>query len=165
MQYSESIFTWSLNDDRKSYTVTGFKEGEEVLEFTVPNTYNGFPVTAIGERAFYGLAIGYATISEGITSIGNYAFAECLYTLVSSVLTTIEVPASVTTIGDYAFLNFAKTMSTEVQTRRIEVHSCFFYYNGTVEQWNAITFGESWNQGMGTSIIKCLGGSEVSLKK
>ena len=156
MQYSESIFTWSLNEDRKSYTVTGFKEGEETFNFTIPNTYNGFPVTDIGERAFYGLTIEHVIISDGIETIGNYAFAECLYPNYSCA--TVEVPVSVTTIGDYAFLNFSKTMSTEVQTRKIEVHSCIFYYNGTVEQWNAITFGESWCQNMGTTCISCLGG-------
>ena len=161
MQYSESIFTWSLNEDRKSYTVTGFKEGEETFNFTIPNTYNGFPVTDIGERAFYGIIVEHVIISDGIETIGNYAFAECPYP--SYNYTTIEVPASVTTIGDYAFLKFGKTASTNVQAR-FDVWTVVFKYKGTTTQWYAITFGESWCQNMGTGCINCLDG-DVSLPK
>ena len=161
MQYSESIFTWSLNEDRKSYTVTGFKEGEETLNFTIPNTYNGFPVTTIGERAFYGITVEHVIISDGIETIGNYAFAECLYP--SDYYTTIEVPASVTIIGDYAFFKFGKTMSTNVQAR-FDVWTVVFKYKGTTTQWYAITLGESWCQNMGTGCINCLDG-DVSIKR
>jgi hypothetical protein len=150
--------------DGETYVCTGIGTAT-ASNITISPAVEGTRVTAIGEKAFQSnKKIVTVIIPEGITNIGNYAFAECRYTYGSLGITTIVVPASVTTIGDYAFSNFAKTMSTEVQTRKIEVHSCFFYYNGTVEQWNAIKFGESWNQGMGTSIIKC-SDSEVSLKK
>ena len=62
-------------------------------------TYNGQPysVTSIGGSAFrscYDLTS--VTISNSVTSIGEYAFAYCG-------LTSVTIPNSVTTIGNYAF--------------------------------------------------------------
>jgi len=41
---------------------------------------------------------GSFTIPSSVTSIGTYAFSDCLF------LTSVTIPASVTSIGDYAFL-------------------------------------------------------------
>ena len=53
--------------------------------------------TAIAADAFYCSDLTAITIPESVTSIGDYAFANCRS------LTSITIPNSVTSIGDYAF--------------------------------------------------------------
>ena len=70
---------------------------DEIWYTAVPSSLGGYPVTAIGD---YGMAESNVTdviLPEGITSIGDGAFAMCEYTL------AITVPESVTFIGEYAF--------------------------------------------------------------
>ena len=55
-------------------------------------------VTSIGNYAFYYCtSLTSVTIGNSVTSIGNYAFSKC------TSLTNITIPNSVKTIGDYAF--------------------------------------------------------------
>ncbi|MBQ8415039.1 MAG: leucine-rich repeat domain-containing protein, partial [Clostridia bacterium] len=62
-------------------------------------------------------------ITDGVTSIGNYAFSGC------SGLTSIVIPDSVTSIGNYAFSGCSSL--TEV------------YYTGSESKWKAISIGSS----------------------
>ena len=102
------------------YSVTGYEGAPTVV--VIPETYEGLPVTSIGEWAFgdcFGLtsvvipdsvtsigdyAFAYCdgltsvTIGEGVTSIGERAFAACYG------LTSVTIPDSVTSIGSEAFL-------------------------------------------------------------
>ena len=69
---------------------------------TIPPTvsYGGknYTVTAIASGAFYqNQTITEITISEGITSIGDYTFNKCV------ALTTVNIPASLTQMGDFVF--------------------------------------------------------------
>ena len=64
----------------------------------IPSTYNGLPVTAIGDGAFRDCtSLISITIPDSVTQIGAYAFDTC------SSLTSITIPDSVTSIGQYAF--------------------------------------------------------------
>ena len=93
------IFTWSYNGDG-TYIVTGFKDDVTVPEnLVIPDTYNGLPVTAIGNRAFYGdSTIESVVIPNSVTTIGDYAFRGC-----KGLTGELIIPDSVTTIGDSAF--------------------------------------------------------------
>ena len=93
----------TLSDDGSFYTVTGIGTATDT-DIVIPSTYNGKPVTAIGNDAFYVNLenddvsnITSVFISSGVTLIGDCAFGGCIG------LTSITIPDSVTSIGDYAF--------------------------------------------------------------
>ena len=72
---------------------------ETVGSLTVPETLNGIPVTAIGDKAFsqcYYLTD--VTLPEGIVRIGDFAFEDC------TDLETLFIPASVTSMGCNPFI-------------------------------------------------------------
>lgn len=80
-------------------------------------------VTAIAGEAFHGCSyLTSITIPVGVSTIGAYAFSCC------TVLESISIPESVTRIGYGAF--YMCDSLTDV------------HYDGTVEQWNAITDGK-----------------------
>ena len=65
----------------------------KVLDLLIPDG-----VTSIGAYAFYEcIGLTSVTIPDGVTSIGDYAFGGCIG------LTSVTIPESVTSIGDYAF--------------------------------------------------------------
>lgn len=69
-------------------------------EVCVPQSYHSsaFPITMVGERAFYDNDIlTYVVLQNGIKSIGSQAFCNC------DNLELIEIPESVTEIKGFAF--------------------------------------------------------------
>lgn len=98
---------YTLNDKGDGYTVTGYGGGfsdEHIGEVSVviPNQFNGLPVTAIADYAFYANDKRYElvaiTLPDSLEYIGNEAFQ-------NSAITEITIPDGVTHIGDSAFLN------------------------------------------------------------
>ena len=68
---------FTLNDDGKSYSVTGIGTCTDT-NIVIPATYNGKPVTAIGDGAFqYCDSLTNVTIPDSVTSIGFCAFCSC----------------------------------------------------------------------------------------
>ena len=101
----ESIFTFDLNSDGKSYTVTGLKEGavqEDPEVFEIPSEHEGLPVTGVESYAFNGEKniTGRLVISDTIVNIGSDAFREC-----SGLTGNLIIPDSVESIGGGAFAN------------------------------------------------------------
>lgn len=77
-------------------TITGYSGSGGSVK--IPSTLNGYPVTAIGSRAFKdNTKITNVTIQDGVTSIGIHAFAFCTN------LEGISIPNSVNTIGMMCF--------------------------------------------------------------
>ena len=81
-------------------------------------------------------------IPNTITSIGNRAFAGL------EKLSTLTIPSSVTSIGDSIFENSFNI--TEIT------------YQGTADEWNAITKGENWHKDSALEIVHCSDG-DISL--
>lgn len=80
-----------------AYVVTDCVESVKG-ELVIPATYEGKPVTAIGDRAFFGChTLSAVVIPEGVTAIGEQAFYGCTN------LSNVTIPDSVTSIGFDAF--------------------------------------------------------------
>jgi hypothetical protein len=77
--------TWSLSSDNKTLTISGTGDMPDYAEGNFPPWYP--------QRLF----ITTVMIEGGVTSIGDFAFAEC------SSLTSVNIPEGVTSIGYYAF--------------------------------------------------------------
>ena len=92
----ETGLVFALNSRGNAFEVTGL--GSATGEITVPDTYRGYPVTGIANRAFYNKsAVTKVMLGENIVSIGEQAFANCSY------LTDVNLPVNLTHIGKMAF--------------------------------------------------------------
>ena len=82
---------------------------KKLTEANIPPifTYNGqkYKIASIGDRAFDACSsLKSVKITNGVTSIGDYAFSGCGYYEDTAHL-TLDIPKSVTSIGYYAFYN------------------------------------------------------------
>ena len=77
-------------------------------------------------------------LHEGLLLIYGHAFEGCVR------LTSFTLPASVRSIGESAFAG-----CTQLET---------LYYDGTMEQWEAITLEENWNEGTKLTKVICSDG-------
>ena len=97
-------------------------------------------VTSIDSSTFSGCtSLTSVTIGNSVTSIGQYAFFSC------TGLTSIIIPDSVTSIDYYAFLGCSGLTSIT--------------FDGTVEQWGAITKGDNWKYNVPTTEVICSDGT------
>lgn len=98
---------------------------------------NDSSVTSIGEGAFSCCTeLTNVTIPGRVTSIGRDAFAGC------TGLTSVTIPNSVTSIGYSAFSGCTGLTSIT--------------FNGTMEQWNAVSKGTNWKNNVpSTCIVHC----------
>jgi uncharacterized repeat protein (TIGR02543 family) len=87
-------FTWQ-SDDGVTYSITGYNGSD--TNITIPSSIDGHTVTSIGNNAFKDKSLTSVTIPDTVTSIGSFAFYNCLS------LVNISIPDSVTSIGDSAF--------------------------------------------------------------
>ena len=103
---ASSNLSYSLNSDKKSYTVTGIGACTDA-ELAIPATYNNLPVTAIASSAFRKCTqLVSVLIPDSVITIGGSAFNECLN------LKTVRFGSGVKSIGEYAFANTAITVLT-----------------------------------------------------
>ncbi|MBQ9746092.1 MAG: leucine-rich repeat domain-containing protein, partial [Clostridia bacterium] len=119
-------FTFDAASDSDAYTVTGYtvngeKDTTTSVSLIIPATYNGKPVTAIGDYAFVECSLISVTIPDSVTSIRADAFGGC------SSLTSVTISKGVTSIGNGA-LGSCEALKT-------------INYAGTEAEWSAITKG------------------------
>ncbi len=102
-----------------SISYSAFRDCEYLTSVTIPSS-----VTIIDDYAFMGCTyLKSVAILGDVTSISEFAFSWCTY------LESITIPSSVTSICNYAFNGCA--------------HLTSIYYEGTAEQWNEISIGDS----------------------
>ncbi len=101
-------WTYSVNADKSTATITGVTLTKQTKEFIIPSTVsdengNIYTVTAIKDNAFNQstkkLVFGKLTIPSTVTSIGSNAFAG------TYIFGKVEIPESVIFIGSGAFSN------------------------------------------------------------
>lgn len=141
----------TIPDSVTSIGDAAFSGCSALTSITIPDS-----VTSIGYSTFWGCtSIEHATMpamaieaipKDSLTgvvltsgdSIGRYAFANC------SALTSITIPDTVTSIGGFTF------------------SGCFslaeISFNGTVEQWNAVSKGTYWDSDTGDYTVYCTNG-------
>ena len=89
----QAQFNYTTNDG--TITIIGYTgSGGDV---TIPSTINGYPVTGIGEWAFYATSVTNIMIPDSVTNIADGAFFDC------ESLTNLTIGDSVTSIGDWTF--------------------------------------------------------------
>lgn len=96
----ELVFRYRLENGKA--IVTGYTGTSTLV--TIPATLDGYPVVAIGERAFEGQKIAAVMLPDGLEAIGWFAFYGC------EQLIDVSIPTSVTSIG-YAVFDGCESVS------------------------------------------------------
>ncbi len=137
-----------------------FSRCNSLRNITIPDG-----VTYIGDSAF-NLCESFTAINipDGVTSIENWAFNHCFS------LASVTIPDSVTSIGSHAFDSCYKLTNITIPHGVTSIGSFTFYkcsklksitFEGTIEEWNKIIKGSSWDWTTTDYTIYCTNG-EIS---
>lgn len=111
---------YALNADGQSYTVTDAGTSTAKTYVNIPATYEGKPVTAIGERAFYARSgLVSVFVPEGVTEIGASAFDGCFNA-------EFILPSTLQKIGDSAFKLCSKLTAVQLPAGLTEISASAF---------------------------------------
>ena len=139
-----------------------------LTSITIPNS-----VTSIGSDAFYG-CIGLTSIIvvEGNTkyhSAGNCLIETATKTLILGCKTSdIPTDGSVTSIGKDAFYFCRGLTSITIPDSVTSISAYAFYectgltsitFNGTMEQWTAVSKGTNWKTNVPATEVVCTDGT------
>ena len=107
-------------ESTRTYTVVGLLAGAGDT-VVIPAKYGDLPIATIAAGAFRANAsLKAVTIPDSVTSIGDYAFAEC------PLLEAIVLPNSVKTIGRNAFSSCISLTSAKLSTALQEIPAELF---------------------------------------
>ena len=111
-------------DDGSAITITRSTDGRLPKgDLIIPQTINGKPVTAIGDRAFFHCSeLASVSIPAGVRKIGESAFDGC------SGLKSISVPEGLTKIGNLAFYGCVGLTSVSIPKGVTEIGGGTFYH-------------------------------------
>ena len=87
-------FMYTVTDGKAEITSYWYMSNPK--DVVIPGNMCGYPVTSIGDKAFYDNQLTSVIIPYGVTGIGSEAFA-------NNQLTSVTIPGSVTGIGNNAF--------------------------------------------------------------
>ena len=89
---------YTVNEDGTSVTLAGMEAGNDATVLSVPETVEGYSVTAVGDDAFSGnKVLTQVVLPATVTEIGARAFYECIS------LTDATLGEGTSNIGDAAF--------------------------------------------------------------
>ena len=119
---TEDGFYYEVGDDG-NVTITRYAgEGGDV---TVPDEIDGYPVIAVGDRAFINNPdVTSVTIPDNVTTIGDSVFSRCKN------LTSVVIGDGVTTIGYRAFAETSKLTDVSVGDGVERIKRLAFYASG-----------------------------------
>lgn len=125
-----NILNFVLNGDGRSYSIKSVKNDDEIAgEIQIPEMYQGYPVTAIQNEAFYGCGrLTKVVLPDSITSIGYNAFTEC------SSLEEINIPAGVREIREGVFSNCYNLKRVTFQGNVLAIADYAFDLCGELEE-------------------------------
>ncbi|MDE5994034.1 MAG: leucine-rich repeat protein [Oscillospiraceae bacterium] len=147
-------FTYTVNKDNLSCTITKYTVSGFVDNLKIPSELDGYNVTAIGEKAFNSCRyIRNVQIPIGVTAIGANAFASCanLKTVVlPDTVTTIDrmafyyniqlsavnIPDGVTDIGESAFMSCKELKNIDIPVSVTNIGDSAFNYCAALENVN-----------------------------
>ena len=169
MKSDNFSYRYSLEDGTAELYGCYVGEPEEGnTDVIIPSELDGHTLTVIGVWAFSSSAIKNVTIPDTVASIGEGAFSQCFYLEniaisenITSIgkgafegcnFTEISIPKGVTSIEDSTFLACVNLASVTLSNGVTNIsRSAFYgcnnltdvYFNGTEEEWNAITIEEN----------------------
>ena len=109
-------------------------------DIKIPASFDGAPVTSIDKKAFYNdSSITSVEIPSGVTSIGPRAFGYCKNLQSSTLPSTLEI------IGTWAF-EYCSSLTS-------------IHFDGTIDEWNALTTDTDWDLGMKNYTVYCTDGN------
>ena len=126
----------------------GVGNATELSHITIPETYLGRKVSKILDYGFYNLSgskFKSISLSNNITTIGDYAFRNC------ESLISIEIPNSITKINDYVFDGCTSLTSITIPNSVTSIgENAFLYCDSltkvkisSIENWLNISFTNS----------------------
>ncbi len=119
--YTENL-EYEFDDETKSYTVVGVKEGERLSkELVIPSFYNNYPVTKIGEKAFYYCDAKIIDLPNSIVILDKLSFSK-------GWMEEIVIPDSVTVIKSAAFSDCPNLKSIVLSKNLLIIEGSAFDY-------------------------------------
>jgi hypothetical protein len=116
---AQAQFTFVTNNG--AITITDYDDSQ--ANVIIPDSINGYPVTSIGNSAFYHkMLLASVTIPTSVTNIANGAFEYCYN------LTNVVIPNSATNIGSYAFEYCSSLRSIVIPNGVPNIGDYTFYY-------------------------------------
>ena len=156
-QSCSSLTSVVIEDGVNSIGNNAFQSCTNLTSVVIPDS-----VTTIGNYAFQSCSsLTSVVISDSVTTIGTHAFYGC------SSLTSVVIPDSVNLINVQEFRDCHSLTSVVIPNSITLISEYAFYncyvltditYNGTQEQWNAITKQNDWNTNTGAYTIHCTDG-------
>ena len=112
--------------------ITSYENGEATIKSStafgvvaIPSELGGHPVRKVGNRAtVFGpgnTSVSSITIPNGVTTIGSYAFKDCL------ALTNVSMPNSVASIGANSFANCPALTNITIPNSVTKIEEKAFY--------------------------------------
>jgi len=102
----QAQFTYTTNAGGASITITHYTGPGGAV--TIPTNINSLTVTGIGEFVFAETAATAIVIPDGVTSMSDYAFANC------ESLTNVTISSTITSVSDFAFENSTELISVAI---------------------------------------------------